>query len=396
MVDYKKFQDQIIARTKSFSKQRPLSQQVIDAYYSIPRHKFIKRYRLWKSDQWIEITDQNLEEHLSHLYGDNPVIIFGTDEDFEAPEGKQISTLSQQSLVLVMIELLELEKGHKVFELGAASGFNAALMGHIVGPAGKVVSVEIISELIQNARDAVQQLGLTQVEIIKGDGGYGFEKEAPYDRAMFTAGANDLPGPFYKQIKNGGRLLLVLKNRGGAATLILFVKRKDHFESVFSMLCDFVPVTGNFHVTGLGYKPLDQILSENRIKSKPVDHVPFWWGGANKDNFEWLAAGFRSFLSVSEPKFEAIQLDKETNAFGILDVMSKSLVVAKPNELVSYGSTKSRDHLLKILTNWTAQGMPGLVSLKVKAYPIGRKIRAQKNQWLVKRKESQFLWSMPK
>ncbi|HXL73014.1 MAG TPA: protein-L-isoaspartate O-methyltransferase, partial [bacterium] len=301
MDNAKKYQDQIVAAVKGHSKQYLISQEVIDAYYATPRHKFIKRYRFPNAEQWIEVTDKNLEENLSQLYSNNPLIIYGENDDFKNPDGKQISTISQQSLVLYMIELLKLEKGHKVFELGAASGFNAALMGQIVGPEGKVVSVEIIKELIKNARDTVKELGLTHVEIIEGDGGYGYEKEAPYDRAIFTAGANDLPGSFYKQIKKGGRLLIVLKNRGGVATLTLFEKKADHFQSIYLMLCDFVPVTGKFHVQGLGYKPLDEILSLNKIKSKPINHRPHWWGGTDEQNFVWLTAGFQSFLSISEP-----------------------------------------------------------------------------------------------
>jgi protein-L-isoaspartate(D-aspartate) O-methyltransferase len=396
MNNFKKFQDKIVEAVKGHTKDYSISQPVIDAYYATPRHQFIKRYRISNTDQWIEITDQNLEENLAQLYDNNPIGIYGENDDFKNPEGKQIATVSQQSLVLLMIELLKLEKGHKVFELGAASGFNAALMGQMVGPTGKVVSVEIIKELIQNAQASVKQLGLNHVEIIEGDGGYGYEKEAPYDRAMFTAGANDLPGSFYKQIKKGGRLLFVLKNKGGAATLILFEKKADHFQSIYSLLCDFVPVTGQFHVQGLDYQLLDEILTRNKIKPKPVNHFPHWWGGANDLNFSYLTSGFHSFLSISEPKFEAIRLDKENTTFGLLDVKSKSLVVVKPNELISYGSTKAREYLLKALQRWMTEGMPGLANLNVKAYPIDRKIKAGKNEWLTKRKESQFLWSKPK
>ena len=395
MDNVKKFQDKIVEIVKDYPKDHSISQQVIDAYYATPRHQFIKRYRVSNSDNWIEITNQNLEENLAQLYANNPIAIYGDNDAHKNPEGKQISTVSQQSLVLYMIELLKLEKGHKVFELGAASGFNAALMGQVVGPTGKVVSVEIIKELIQNAQASVKQLGLNHVEIIEGDGGYGYEKEAPYDRVIFTAGANDLPGTFYKQIKKGGRLLIVLKNQGGVATLILFEKKADHFESIQSMLCDFLPVTGQFHVQGLGYKPIGEILSQNKIKPKPVHHTSHWWGGSDEFTFVWLTAGFQSFLSISEPRFQAIRIDNESTTFGLLDVKSKSLVVAKYNELVSYGSTKARDYLLKSLQRWTADGMPGLVNLKVKAYPIDRKIKAGKNQWLTKRKESQFLWSKP-
>jgi protein-L-isoaspartate O-methyltransferase len=298
-----------------------------------------------------------------------------------------------------MLDKLKLQKGQKVLELGAGSGWNAGLMGHIVGPKGRVVSLEIISDMVISARESVHALKLKQVDIRNGDGGNGYEPEAPYDRAVFTAGAYDLPQDFYRQIKNGGLLLMVLKNKGGAAaTLLLLEKKKDYFQSIDSSLCDFIPMRGKFHIEGLEAKPLDQILTKNRIPLTPIDKKPFWWAGStDEENLKWNTAGLRSFLAISEPMYESIQMNKGKKVvFGLLDRDRQSLTVAHPNELISYGSTRARNRLVTVLKRWIDLGMPGLVSLKVKAFPIDRKIEPGKNEWLVKRQESQFLWSLPK
>ena len=92
----------------------------------------------------------SLAEHIATLYANRPLILFG-DDDENLP-----STVSQPSFVLRMLDLLQLEAGGKVFELGAGSGWNAALMGHLVGPAGQVVSLEIIPELAQGAGQAIE------------------------------------------------------------------------------------------------------------------------------------------------------------------------------------------------------------------------------------------------
>ncbi len=134
MSSAKKIQDQFVSALKTLSPAFPISQQVIGAFYAVPRHHFIKKYRLPDKSEWVEVNDQNLEENLSYLYTNDPIIIHGSAEDFVNPEGKPIATISQLDLVLFMLELLKLEKGQKVFELGTASGFNAALMGHLVGP----------------------------------------------------------------------------------------------------------------------------------------------------------------------------------------------------------------------------------------------------------------------
>ena len=68
-----------------------------------------------------------------------------------------------------MLDMLKFEPGHNVFELGAGSGWNAALMGHIVGPKGHVYSLEIIPELAKTASDTIETLGLKNVSIIEGD-----------------------------------------------------------------------------------------------------------------------------------------------------------------------------------------------------------------------------------
>jgi protein-L-isoaspartate(D-aspartate) O-methyltransferase len=393
MSSAKKIQDQFISKLKTLSPAFPISQQVIDAFYAVPRHHFIKKYRLPDKREWIEINDQNLEANLAYLYTNDPIIIHGTAEDFMNPEGKPIATISQLDLVLFMLELLKLEKGQRVFELGAASGFNAALMGHLVGPAGKVVSVEIISDLVQTAVESVKQLGLSQVEIIQGDGGDGYPQYAPYDRAVFTAGSTDLPGIFFKDVKVGGRLILILENKGGVDALILFEKKEDHFQSLLVMNCNFVSATGKHQLAGSGPKFLDQILSENQIGPDAVDHFPFKWKHANENSFYWFTTKIRSYLSVGEPMFEQIKMDNKLMVFGLLDKKSKSLVVVKHDELVSYGSTQSRECFGAVMKRWAAMGTPGFENLQVKAYPADNEVKAGNGEWLVKQKESQFLWS---
>src|SRR5207247_4227997 len=132
----------------------------------------------------------NLKEHLPTLYSDRPLGLFGEDEN------NPISTISQPSLVLRMLDMLQLHRGQTVFELGAGSGWNAALMGHLVGPAGHVYSLEIIPEVAQMAVDTIATLGITNVHIIAADGGEGYAAGAPYDRAIFTAGNCCLPNHF--------------------------------------------------------------------------------------------------------------------------------------------------------------------------------------------------------
>lgn len=205
-----------------------------------------------------------------------------------------------------------------------------------------------------------------------------------------------MSGGFYRQIKNRGLLLFVLKNKGGADTLILFEKKENYLNSVFSMSCAFVPVTGQFHVNQMEAHILDPLLAKHQINVQPVDRTPFWWAGADEDNFIWNTAGLRSFLSITEPLFEPIKLDKKRATFGLFDPKEKSLVVAKHNELISYGSTCMRNLLISSIKCWIDLGMPGLSNLNVRAYPMGEELHPKPGEWLIRRNESQFIWALPK
>lgn len=231
----KKLQDQLIAHTKDCFNHE-ISNDVIEAFRAVPRHKFIKQYKLWKHEDWVKVTSENLQEQLPILYSDTPLIIYGDS----------ISTISQPTLVLKMLDLLQIKKGQIIFELGTGSGWNAALMGYLVGPKGKVISTEIIPELAQQAKKTIKSMKLNQVKIIQGDGGLGYKKLAPYDRVIFTAGSYELPRHFFNQIKKGGLLLFVLKNDSKPDILFLLEKKEDYFESLYSLACGFVPMTGKY------------------------------------------------------------------------------------------------------------------------------------------------------
>jgi protein-L-isoaspartate(D-aspartate) O-methyltransferase len=191
---------------------------------------------------------------MEEMYSDYPLEIYRSE--------KFISTISQPSFVMLMIDMLELKPGMKVLELGAGSGWNAALMSYMVGETGKVISVEIIPELAEESRQNLADLGFKNVQIISGDGARGFPSEAPYDRGIFTAGATDLPKAFHEQIKVGGRLLFVLKTFD-IDLLLLLVKKEHHFEELSRMHCSFVPMMGEKKAS---ITDTDQVETDGHLK----------------------------------------------------------------------------------------------------------------------------------
>ena len=393
MESAEKYQRQLLEQAQAIYYATPLSEATQKAYLATPRHQFVRRYRRWGIKEWSEVNEGNLEEHLATLYSDRALVLFGDDDD-DVP-----STISQPSFVLRMLDMLQLERGQKVFELGTGSGWNAGLMGNLVGSEGCVYSLELIPEIAQTAAATIDGLGIKNVKVIEADGGEGYVAGAPYDRAIFSAGAYDLPQPFFEQIKEGGLLLIVIKSEGGGDTLFLLRKEHEHFQSIEALPCGFVQMRGKYQLDSLKPIQLEELPEWSELKNKLINTRPFWWGGKGKQDFPWRTLGIRSFLGITEPSFRAFKTEKnehlrEQHYFGLWDQEQRSLVIAKDDLLLSYGNSTAEKRLIKSLEHWIRLGMPSAASFALKIYPIEFPLTANENEWIVKRKESQFLWSL--
>jgi protein-L-isoaspartate(D-aspartate) O-methyltransferase len=388
------YQRHLLEQTQYIYYETPISEATQHAFLQMPRHMFIKRYRDWGTTEWHEVRADNVSAHLSTLYANRPLTLFGNDDD-NIP-----STISQPSFVLRMLDMLQLRPGHTVFELGAGSGWNAALMGYLVGPTGRVYSLEIISEVAKMAVDTIATLGIKNVHIMEADGGEGYAAGAPYDRAIFTAGAYDLPHHFYEQMKDGGLLLVVIKNAGGGDHLFLLRKMADHFESLESMPCGFVQLTGQYQMSSLEPITVETLPEWRELQQQERSKTPFWWGGKGKEGLVWRTLGIRSFLGITEPCFRAFKTAKaaerlrEEHYFGLWDQAQRSLVLAKDDWLIAYGSTVAKERLLQKIRQWVDLGMPSAASFALQVYPRDVPLSAGEQQWIVTRRESQFLWSL--
>lgn len=140
-------------------------------------------------------------------------------------------TISQPSTVAFMLEWLQPELGHNILEVGAGSGYVAALLAQVVGRSGHVTALEVVPELVRKARLSLSFYRLPQLEVIEADGSRGHPARAPYDRIIVSAAAHELAPELKAGLKDGGRLLapvgdypqaiVLLERRGGR-----FVKQR--------------------------------------------------------------------------------------------------------------------------------------------------------------------------
>ncbi|MGH3980411.1 MAG: hypothetical protein ACRDRZ_15625 [Pseudonocardiaceae bacterium] len=139
--------------------------RVEDAFRTVPRHVFLPAV------------------DLEAAYAPRPVVTKRADD------GTAVSSASSPNLVAEMLELLDVRPGHRVLEIGAATGINAALLAELAGPTGEVVTIDVDDDLATGARAGLAAAGYHQVEVIYGDGALGHPTRAPYHRITVTAGA---------------------------------------------------------------------------------------------------------------------------------------------------------------------------------------------------------------
>ena len=153
-------------------------------------------------------------------------------------------TISQPLVVAFMIEQLNPEKGDKVLDIGSGSGWTTALLSHIVGLKGKVIAIELVSELKEFGEKNVSRYNFIDkgiAEFICADGSKGYNKEAPFDRILASASAQRLPKAWKEELKVGGRIVTPI----GSSIWVFIKKSKDNFEELEYPGFAFVPLIGS-------------------------------------------------------------------------------------------------------------------------------------------------------
>ncbi len=194
---------------------------VAAAFLAVPRHAFLP------------------EMEPVQAYQDIAVVI-KSDGD-----GLPVSASTQPAMMARMLGQLGLSAGHRVLEVGTGTGYNAALIAHIVGGQESVVTVDVVPELIGRARANLAAAGYGRVTVVCGDGAAGVPDHAPYDRIIVTAGAWDLAPQWLAQLSPGGRIVLPLSVRGIQLSVGLETVG-DHLVSRSAGRCGFIRMAGVF------------------------------------------------------------------------------------------------------------------------------------------------------
>jgi protein-L-isoaspartate(D-aspartate) O-methyltransferase len=202
--------------TRHLIGKNSLNDRVMTAMKKVPRHEF-------------------LPPDLRYCAYDNGPAPIGSGQ-----------TISQPYIVALMSDLLDTKPSDIILEIGTGSGYQAAVLSHLVQ---QVYSVEIIEDLSTTARKRLDKLGYSNVEVRNGDGYFGWPEHAPYDGIIVTAAAPHIPQPLIDQLRTGARLVIPVGFPYSYQELMVVEKRTNgEIETQMVLGVSFVPLTGEHDI----------------------------------------------------------------------------------------------------------------------------------------------------
>jgi protein-L-isoaspartate(D-aspartate) O-methyltransferase len=398
-----RMRDRMVAEVSAGGQ--PVSDAVAQAMRVVPRHLFLP------------------EVPAELAYRDDAIV---TRRD---PKGQPTSSSSQPKIMAIMLDQLGLAPGHRVLEIGAGTGYNAALMKHLVGPGGTVVTVDLDEEVAAEAAAHLGAAGYPDVTVVAADGAAGYPPGAPYDRIIATVGVSDLAPAWLAQLGPGGRIVVPLDLRGSQRS-VAFERdpdgpaesgRPEVWRSRSVVPCGFMRMRGSLagpertRVTG-DYPELALTLPDGRpvdvtALGRALDEPAAEYATQVRAGPAQLFDGLGLWLALHEPRMGVLsesgaphaaalarapaRLGDQHVTAGIFDAGSFAVLArpegdeseagglsrrrrgrassAPPFELsvLGYGPDGAAlaAHLTALLQSWEAAGRPGTGSFRILAYP---------------------------
>ena len=383
------------------------SPEVEAAFLAVPRHAFVPN------------------QPLERVYADEviPTKVVG---------GVAISSSSQPAIMAIMLEQLGLRRGQRVLEIGAGTGYNAALMAHIVGESGRVVAVDIDEDIVAGAREHLAAAGLGRVEVVLGDGARGHAEGAPYDRVILTVAASDISWHWVEQLAPEGRLLLPLHLLGEVQKVTAFERAEGYLRSVSIQDGGFMPLRGESgwlprqsyvslgDATGVflaapGGQELAPDLASAVIRGGGEDRTL----GLRLRDRE-VVGGLDLWLTLNDERACTLHIHPDAAdagarapsllegyggsrlAYGLLGAAGLA-VLARPGggtvvdgsyDVLArlYGEAGAlADRLAALVRSWDAVGRPGTQRLRIRAYPRGLELSAAGGEFVIEKPRSRLV-----
>lgn len=335
------------------------------AFASVPRHIFLP--------------DAPLEE----VYSDKAIDVL-VDE-----RGEVVCSSVMPSVLAYVMRQANLFEGANVLEIGAGTGYGAALIRHIVGDSGHITTLEIDRETAEMARANLQRADITGVNVVHADGTHGYAPRATYDRIIATVGVWDVPTVWIRQLKPGGVLIVPIW-LDGLQVIATFVQQPDGtLYSAQNMSGSFVYLRGEAAGPAvrkqIGSTSLVLLTDDadrldsaaiHMLLSEDYDHCRLSTSLASSEY--WY--GFLPYLMLNEPKYDIFALYMVTDnhtAYGVegtgFALFSAGSACFVPyfglGDTHCFASAEAFLSVEDILHQWSKDGRPGLDTLRLRLIP---------------------------
>ena len=343
-----------------------------------------------------------------------------------------ISSSSEPAVYAIMLEQLQIKEGMKILEIGAGTGFNAALMAQITGKSGHVITIDIDEDITNSARRNLDSAGYENVTVICKDGATGYEEEAPYDRIIITAGVWDINPEWFNQLKPGGILLVPMVISIHDQATFAFKRVDDHLESISISGCKFMEFRGEYtrpiKQASIGKSGIIMLRSKD---IPPINKEKYFSSFNNprrdistgiKASYSEYVTSFLPWLEVVEPQFCILNsaVEEKINYlpapfkyrektfplfFGILHKENVALVnciedTGEPDRetFTFYVSSYISDdglanQLIERITEWDNAGRPDIKNAIVKVYFDKSNVVPAKGEYMITKKWVELLFS---
>lgn len=378
--------------------------RILAAFRTVPRHRFVAHVSIEEAYRDRAISTKQLDS------------------------GVSISSSSQPAMMALMLQQLDLKPGHRVMEIGAGTGYNAAVMAHLVGSHGHVVTIDVDEDIVTNARQHLAATGVKNVEVIRGDGGQGFADGAPFDRIILTVGTWDIAPAWREQLAPNGRLVLPLAV-GGPQLAIAFQAQDGRLVSQSAHYCEFMRLRGTYAgpetLGRLGSQP-ELLVGSDEALPVPTDTLANWLSGPSQEQATEMSITLRElrsslwfWLGIHETGQFRVYATGDVAKRGVIpDVLRISTpdalfkgtsglvnkdgvcLLARsdqsaspfPLRLRSYGHAEALvQRLLGQLGAWDAAGRPKGENIEMIAYPLEARVDVPEGAVVMPKRWHQFV-----
>lgn len=344
------------------------SEAVEGAMRAVPRHRLLEAFYLPGPayDELRRLPAEPSEEELAIVYSDQPLVT--RKGGFDMPS----SSTSQPDLVARMLEALDLHPGLRVLEIGAGTGYNAALMAEILQDQGCVTTLDIQDDVVEQTRRLLAHAGYGGIAVLARDGFHGCAERAPFDRIVATVGCSDLSPHWLEQLAPDGFALIPLRLAGTYPLLCVWADARGRFAG----WAGFMPIFGELSV--------DLRSLPGQVERREGDPPPTLHPAPDGFVPDEHANAFWYFLGLRDRRTSHGYLDDDVGGFGLFDD-ARSWAIIGESGIHAFGENPPLDTLIELHKEWVALGRPQPWDFALEFVPLGQARAPAPDEWSVDR-----------